>query len=289
MAAFLVCLLILFILIVPTIFFVQGLIEQSYGLYLLIKQDQVLGDWSGCSGNLCTTLLQFIESPAIKVQVQEMSQVITSWIVRKGSTVLASVPGILVNVFVVFFSMFYFLRDGRSLLDKWGSFLSISRTEYALLLRKLQEILRGIIYGSFVVAVIQGIVGAVGFFLFGVPSPLFWGLVMALFSLVPYVGTALVWVPAALIIIAGGVIHSSTPLVFKGAGLFLYGLVFISGVDNLLRVKFMGGKAKTHPVLILLGILGGVPFFGPLGIFIGPVVLALTVVIASICFKQKGK
>ncbi len=287
MAAFLVCVLVLIILIVPIIFFVQGLITQSYSLYLLVKQDQALKVWEGCTYSLCDTLFGFFESPAFANQIEEFSKAVTNWIVRKGSTILASVPSILVNVFVVFFSMFYFLRDGKSLLDKVGGFLSFSRTEYAHLLQKLREILRGMVYGSFVVAFIQGIVGGIGFFFFGIPSPLFWGLGMALFSLIPYVGTALIWVPAALILLVGGVIHNSTPLLLKGVGLFFYGFIFISGVDNLLRAKFMGGKAKTHPILILLGILGGVPLFGPLGMFIGPVVLAITVVLASLFFKQK--
>ena len=109
---------------------------------------------------------------------------------------------------------------------------------------------------------------------------------MGLLALIPYVGTGFVWLPAALFIFIDGLSQDSTSLMMKGGGLFIYGAGLISGIDNVIRPKLMGEKAKVHPAIILLGIFGGMLIFGPLGIIIGPVVLALTSEIATTYWKK---
>jgi len=137
------------------------------------------------------------------------------------------------------------------------------------------------------IALIQGALGALGFFLFGISSPLFWGLLMGILSLLPMVGTGLIWVPAALILLLNGIFQDSYSLIFKGIGLFLYGLLIVSSLDNILRPKLISEKVKIHSAVILLGILGGVYLFGPLGVIVGPLIFSMTLVLLKAYFNSK--
>ena len=124
----------------------------------------------------------------------------------------------------------------------------------------------------------QGALGAIGFLIFGISSPLFWGMMMAFLALIPYLGTGFIWGPAAIIIFLEGVFQDSNILMYKGVALFLYGLFIVGGLDNLIRPKFIGAKAKIHPALIMIGIFGGIFLVGPIGVIIGPLVLSLTAI-----------
>jgi len=124
--------------------------------------------------------------------------------------------------------------------------------------------------------------GALGFFIFGISSPILWGVIMALLALIPVVGTGLVWIPASAILVLDGMFQNSNSLIFKGVALFVYCLIFVGSLDNIIRPKLMSGRAKIHPVFILLGSLGGLFLFGPLGIIFGPLVLSLVVVLVEL-------
>jgi predicted PurR-regulated permease PerM len=276
--ALIVCFGIILIILIPSIFFIKSLVQESYVIYILAKQKLAVGFFRGCENYFCNTLQGFGQDPLIGSRIQEIIQAGTNLIIKKGSDFLISLPKAIMNVFVIFFTMFYFLKDGKSFLTWFGEFMGEQKSKYALILKRLDEITHGVVFGYLFVSLIQGAVGALGFFVFGIPSPLFWGVVMAFLALVPYLGTGFIWAPAALILLLNGVFQDSTMGIVKGVGLFLYGLVVISGIDNILRPKLMSNKAKIHPAIILIGILGGIFFFGPLGVLVGPLVLSMTVV-----------
>ena len=142
--------------------------------------------------------------------------------------------------------------------------------------------MHGVVFGYLMVAFIQGLFAMLGFLLFGVPSPFFWGTIVALLALVPVLGSTLIWLPAAIIMVMNGVIQNSNLLIFKGIGLAIYFILFVSSVDNIMRPIIMGNRAKAHPAVIMLGIFGGIYLFGILGVLIGPLVLSLVVVLAEI-------
>ena len=277
-AALLVCLFVLIILVVPSVFFIKSLVTESYTFYMLVKQKLAVGLFKGCEHSICETIRDFGQNPEIRYQIQEITKKLTEWIVQKSSDILFSVPIILLNLFVMLFTMFYFLKDGESLLKKLNGYLKIHPGRYQKILGRLEEIVHGVVFGYLLVALIQGGLGALGFFIFGVPSPLFWGLVMAFLALIPYLGTGVVWVPASLIIFMDGLFKNSNWIMFKGIALFIYSFIFVSSLDNIIRPKLMGGRAKIHPAVILVGIIGGIFMFGPFGVLIGPLVLSLTVV-----------
>lgn len=288
LAALLICLLVLVVLVVPGIFLVKGLVQESYALFVLVKQKLAVGLFKNCSNNFCLAIQEFSKNPEVRFQIQEVSRMVTNWIIQKGSRLLVSLPRLLLHIVVTFFTFFYFLRDGKVLLRKVGPYLHLPAGSYHYLLRRLREIVHGLVYGYLLVALIQGAIGALGFFIFGVPSPLFWGMAMAFLALIPLLGTGIIWAPAALILFLNGVFQDSTALILKGIGLFVYGALLIGGLDNLIRPKMIGGKARVHPGVIFVGILGGALVLGPLGVLIGPLVLSLTRVVVELYTHRRS-
>ncbi len=281
-----ICLVVLLLILVPGIFLLKTLVEQAYVIFVLVKQRLAEGLFVSCQNSFCQAVENLANDPTVSYQVQELSREVTHWVIQKGSGLLVSVPRLVINLFIVFFVMFYFLRDGERLHERLHTYLRLKKSKYVTLVARVKEIVHGIVFGYFIVALVQGVVGAIGFYLFGVSSPLFWGVVMGLLALIPYVGTGFVWLPAALFLLLDGLSQDSTALIAKGIGLFVYGAVLISGIDNVIRPKLMGEKARVHPAIILLGIFGGILIFGPLGIIIGPVVLALTSEIVTTYWKK---
>jgi len=277
--ALIVCLIILILIIIPSIFFVKTLIQESYSLYVLGKQKIAVGLFEDCGNSICNLIESLSENPQVKYRFQESLRIITNWIIKKGSDFLISIPQILLNLFVMFFTLFYFLRDGAAFAKKMSVYLSMKKKRYAVMIGRLKEIIHAIIYGYVLIALMQGALGALGFYIFGVSSPLFWGMVMAFLALIPYLGTGFVWVPAALIIFLDGVFQNSNVLIYKGIGLFFYGLIIVGSLDNLIRPKIIGDKAKIHPALIMLGIFGGIFLMGPIGVVAGPLILSLTAIV----------
>ncbi len=273
LSATIVCLLVLVIIVVPLLFFMEALIKESYNLYLIVKQRLSMGFIQGC-GDLCS----FSEVPLIGGQYQDLFRRFFNWIIGLGSNFLLSLPGFLISILVVFTSMFYGLIDGPNFMEKIAGYFFPPKKQ-VLVLQRLKEITGGIVYGYFSIALLQGFLGGLGFLIFGVSSPLFWGVVMAILALIPYLGTGLIWAPAAIMLIIDGAISDSNWLIFKGIALFLYGLLIVSMVDNVLRPKIVERKTKIHSLVILLGILGGMTLFGPVGIILGPLILSLVIVL----------
>jgi predicted PurR-regulated permease PerM len=246
-----------------------------------------MGLFENCNNYFCNLIKGLSEDPQTKYHFQESLKLITNWVIKKASDFLVSIPGILLNLFVMFFTLFYFLKDGPIFLRKVSNYLSMQKKKYAEIVKRLKEVTHAIIYGNMLVALIQGVLGAIGFLVFGISSPLFWGMAMAFLALIPYLGTGLIWGPAALIIFLDGIFQNSNLLVYKGVGLFFYGLIIVGGIDNLIKPRLIGAKAKVHPALIMIGILGGIFLMGPIGIVAGPLILSLTAIIIEIYLADR--
>lgn len=288
-SALLVCLVILLIIIIPGFFLANALVQQSYNTFMVMKEKFSTGIFTTCELPVCRSIEGLLQVPEVKTQLQIIINSITVNLVQKGSEVLFSLPRLFLNLFVMFFALFYFLKGGEQFLHKVSDYFSMQKKEARQIISRSQELVHGVVYGYLLVALIQGALGALGFWAFGVSSPLLWGVVMALLALIPILGTGFVWVPASLLMVLEGIAQSSNSLLFRGIGLFLYGLLIVSTIDNILKPKIMGDQAKVHPLIILLGIFGGLLLFGPLGVFIGPLVLSFTYVIVDNYLKRKKK
>ncbi len=288
-SALLVCVGVLLLFLIPSIFFVKSLFQEASILFLTAKEQFNSGVLEHCSLEVCKVVQQFVGEPTVQGYIEKMLHSAAITVIEKGSAFLVAVPQVVLTLFVMFFTMFYFLKGGEEFLRNLNLYLRLHQKKYVLILQRLQDIVRGVVFGYVIVALMQGALGAVGFFLFGVSSPLFWGFVMALLALIPFLGTGFVWIPAAGYIIFQGVVQNSTWLLVKGVGLFVYGLIFVSTLDNFIRPKLISEKANIHPVVVMIGIFGGLLFFGPIGVIVGPLVLCLTMVFLQVYLSEEMK
>ncbi len=209
-------------------------------------------------------LRKYTSSEALSGYAEEISGVV----LQKSLSVIGGALGVLVNFILVIFTMFYLLRDGRAIADRLPDVLPLERSRSLEITRRTVEIVKASVFGVVVIAVIQGVMGGVGFAILGVPSPVLWGALMVLAAMIPVFGTALVWAPAALFLALTG--HPVKALI-----LVLWGAVAIGMVDNLLRPSMVGKRIRMHELLVFFSVLGGIQAFGILGVLLGPVVLAL--------------
>jgi len=168
---------------------------------------------------------------------------------------------------LMIFAMFYFFRDGEKIIAKIRRLLPLSTSQIETTFRELRDVIQATMYGGLVIALIQGILGGILFVVMGIPSPIFWGAVMAFLALIPIVGASIVYVPTGLILILSG--SAVSGIVVIGVG-----TIVISQVENVVRPLLISGKTSLHPLLLFFTILGGIALFGLLGIVVGPMIAA---------------
>lgn len=172
---------------------------------------------------------------------------------------------------VMLYTMFFFFRDGQKLLEKIKNTLPLTPAYRDALIERFTTVIKGTVKGNILVAAAQGSLGGLIFAFLGVQGAILWGVIMALLSLLPAVGAALIWLPVAIYFLATGAI-------FKGVILTLYGFFIIGLADNVLRPILVGKSTKLPDWLILLSTLGGLTVFGINGFVIGPLLTALFIV-----------
>ncbi len=280
--ALFVSLFIILLIMIPFSFLLQSSASEAQYMYIRAKQKILTGeifdvDCTGKDTLLCRSseyMKIWVEDPEVKFYLQDMIGRFTTMAIEKTSQIVFSLPGILLQIVIIFFIIFYLLKDGPELIKRIKDLLPLKRKHKAMVFQKIRETTHAVMYGSIVIALIQGALGAFGFWLFGIETFYIWGMVMAIFALVPFVGTAIIWIPAALYLIAKGSSEGNTMLIWHGVGLLIYGTFIISSADNILKPKLIGDRAGLHPVLVLLGVLGGLSLFGFAGFIIGPLVLS---------------
>ena len=166
------------------------------------------------------------------------------------------------------FSIFFLLRDGPGFLSKARDLMPFTEREKDRLASQVKDMIVSTVYGGAVVALIQGVLGGLAYFLLGISSPVMWGVAMSVMSFVPLVGTFAIWGTASAYFFLTG-------SMFKGAGLFVYGTLVISMVDNILRPLIIGSRTKMPTILILFSVLGGIKLFGMIGFVAGPLIMAV--------------
>ncbi len=173
-----------------------------------------------------------------------------------------------VDFFVMLYLLFFLLRDGGDLVTRIREALPLRRDRREALFDKFGVVIRATVRGNLVIAILQGALGGLIFWILGIHSPLLWAVVMAVLSLLPAVGAALVWVPVAIYLVATG-------SVVAGIVLSVYGVLVIGLVDNVLRPVLVGRDTKMPDYIVLVSTLGGLAIFGLNGFVLGPVIAAL--------------
>lgn len=174
----------------------------------------------------------------------------------------------IINFMIMCLTTYYFLMDGSTLVNFIKKLLPFSETQKTKLEQRVRELVIAAIYGGLAVAVVQGVLGGIAFLAFGLPSPVLWGTAMAIFSFIPVIGCAAIWVPAGIFLLL-------TASYAKGIGFLVFCAVLIGSIDNIIRPLVIGGRTKLHTLLIFFSVLGGINYLGFLGFILGPLIAAL--------------
>jgi predicted PurR-regulated permease PerM len=197
---------------------------------------------------------------------------ISNWIVGMLSQATLGTANFLFMTFVFLYTTYFLQMDGHKLIRKILYYLPLNSDDENLMLEKFTSVTRATLKGSLVIGVMQGCLAGVAFAVAGIDNAVFWGTVMAVLSVIPSIGSALIWFPAAVVLIMRGDVTA-------GIGLMAFCGLVVGSIDNLLRPILVGKDTKMHELMIFFGTLGGIFMFGLTGIFIGPLIASLFITV----------
>ncbi|MCU0641948.1 MAG: AI-2E family transporter [Candidatus Margulisbacteria bacterium] len=262
----LTCLFIVLLVLVPTVFVTIVLGSEARSGYVFL-QNFMLNQQP--LNNLPPFLTQFA---GFLPQFKELTADLVGQLVGPLQSIIKSVPVVILNIFITVFSMYYFLKHGKDLYNFFAELVPLPTGRYKQIIARFDDLSRGMIMGQIVVALVQGVLAGCGFLLLGVPNPVLLGFLTAIISIFPLLGAAIVWVPVDVYLFLSAF---STGEFWRAIVLLVYGTFVISLIDNIIKPKIVGDRAKIHPLIILFGILGGIQLFGIAGILIGPLILTI--------------
>lgn len=281
LAALMSTMLVMLIIILPGIFIFAAMTKEISGLVALIDAK------STESGGLSPYINHLIEGPMNWLgRYIDLSQVnlidalrsrlegLSRFLLAQLANIVGGVTSFAIDAVITIFTLFFLFREGRSLRRRVVAILPLTSEQVEKLFSGIENTIIGTVYGGLVVAAVQGALIGVALWVFGIHSPVVWGVVAAFFALLPLVGTAVVWAPAAIYLLANGHWAQAIILVAWGVGV-------VGTIDNLLRPYLISGRVQMHTLLIFFAVFGGVNVFGFLGLVIGPVILAVTSTLLS--------
>ncbi len=255
--------IVLFFLI-PSIVIIRSLIDQIAYAYEVVQplmpeiMDRIL------------PYIPIVKDETLKDTVisnlRESGKVIITYLSFATGNVLSIIFQLAVSIIVLFF----IFKDGEDILVKIRTTTLIPHRYADVFIKEAGVVIRAVIYGIILTAMIQGILGGIGFWLLGLPAPVLFGTIMFILAIIPFIGTPIVWFPASLWLLYNGMIG-------KGIFLIIWGLFVVSMIDNFLKPYFISKRLGFHMLLTFIWIVGGMMAFGLLGIFLGPFLLAITI------------
>jgi predicted PurR-regulated permease PerM len=267
-AAGLAVVLVAMLLMAPTLFVLTHLGQEVAGGVDRLQTEAASGRWRAVIERhpRLAPALHWLET---HINVRgEVDRAVTTLTARLPALVTGSLWAV-VEWLVVLFFLFYFFRDRHKALQTLRTLVPLSEAETTEVYARVADTLHATLYGTLVVALVQGALGGLMFWWLGLPAPLVWGMVMALLAVVPILGAFVVWVPAAVFLALEG--QWGKALLLTGWG----GLV-IALIDNLLYPVLVGQRLRLHTLPVFIAMLGGIALFGASGLILGPLVLALT-------------
>ncbi|MBI2005528.1 MAG: AI-2E family transporter [Candidatus Aenigmarchaeota archaeon] len=268
LSAIIIILSIIIIIIAPSIYLTITIFTQTRDIITNIGAAEFTG-LQNIEDNLERLFgMDFNFATPLRVWILDLSSTTRSFIIGNIITFTRTVVNFLAGTILMLFIMFYLFIDGRRLVDQIKRQLPIEDKHKDYLFTRAYQTIQGLFLGLFLTAVMQGILAGLGYLIFGMSNVILLGFLTGVFSLIPFLGPPVVYIPASLFLLLQGNL-------FGGLGLLLYGLLLISNVDNFVRPLVVRFRAKVHPLYVILGVIGGVAFLGLSGIVIGPLVLSL--------------
>ena len=282
--AFIMSVIVVAVLIVPAVLLVLGLVSEATNMYNSFREASAAGQYDFIlkpevyqwNEKVTEYLGPYVDISKIDIEgfISDNFRRLTAYLAGKVSSVVGNVSLAIVSFVFIVFSMFFFIRDGDKIANYLWNLLPMSDDLRQKLVAHQKEVLEASIYGGLIIAAVQGGLGALIFWILGLQSPLFWGVVMAFLSIIPLVGPWVVYLPAAAIL-------AFTGSWVKAVILLALGAVVVSQADNFLRPVIVGKRAKIPTLILLFSILGGLRVFGILGLLLGPIIASLVLTLVN--------
>jgi len=277
MASLLTCIIVFFIIIGPALYIMASLVSEAATAVQLLNEAYQSGELNSLY-SLNIPFLEVIKSKLagypqlanidFETIVKDVVATVTKAIGSQATTAIANITMTITYFILMLFAMFFFFRDGDKIVNFLKRITPLENEQVRIMYSHLREVIEGMMYGGVVIALIQGFLGGILFWIMGISSPVLWGSVMALLAFVPILGPFLVYIPAGGIMILTG-----SPI--KGIILIAVGIFVVSQIDNFLRPILFKGKTQTHTLMLFFSIMGGIAMFGLLGVVLGPFIAAV--------------
>lgn len=260
LCSLIVIILLLLVITLPLFFIVKALIFESTQVYNYVNS------------------LNIISDPTVNDIVQKGFLFIT----QIASTFVLSIPKRVISLLVMFFLLFYLLKDGERFVDTLKKRIPLGIKRKTLLFNELRTVTSGVGYGIILTGILEGVIASIGFYLFGVKSYILWGFIIVILAILPAVGASIVWLPAFIIKFVNGE-------TLNAVGILIVGIIISGYFDMILKPKLIGDKTKVHPVIIILGVIGGLKFLGIVGVVFGPLILTTLLTLFNFVCKNEIK
>jgi len=284
-AAALMTFFILFILVIPVGWFVDTLSREAFDFYNRTKtavSKMEIQQFIESDNPWAARLRKAVNSMGFQINHEMLNQVATFlgkdvglFVYKQLSSVASNLVSFLVHFFLMMTTIYFLFRDGEKLQGYIIQLLPMPGPQVEKVAGKFHEMARAIIIGNGLSGIIQGIMGGLGFFLFGMPSPFLWGTVIAVTAFLPIIGAGIVFIPAGLILL----IQGNTGIAL---GYLIYNIIYSAATEYLFKPRFIGKGMSMNPLLVFLGILGGMKLFGVIGIIYGPLIITVFLTMAEI-------
>jgi predicted PurR-regulated permease PerM len=273
LSALLSSLLVIVILVLPLMFLTMALVNElsSTARNLPEQVAQLMDPQAPITGKISKWFHDHVAVDMARSQEFVIEQLKTAGAVLLGQSLglVGNILSAIVKSFFVIITMYYLFRDGDKIVHALPEALPLDHEQSAAIISRTSQVVSASVYGVVTIAMLQGVLGGLAFWILGVPSPILWGAVLAFVCMIPIAGSFFVWLPASIYLILTG--HWT-----KAILLVLWGALVISTVDNFLRPKLIKNQTRLHELFVFFSVLGGMSVFGLLGIVLGPVVLAIT-------------
>lgn len=278
LASLVTCLLVMALIVVPFVLLILAFAREVGVVYLALQERIEAGEFrelmnfreSQYVGPVLDWISQYIDLENIDIlgSLTSTLQNMSVLFLRHSTEILGGVAQLISKFFIMLVTMFFLFRDGARIVEEFKSLTPLTERYEDVLVRKFKEVTRATFLGSLLTALAQGVAGGIVFWALGISNIVFWSSMIALFSLVPVVGSALIWGPWAIYFFLTG-------SVVKGIVLIALAVLFIGMVDNLVRPLFIQGQAGMHTLLVFFSIMGGIAYFGMIGMIFGPIIVSL--------------
>jgi predicted PurR-regulated permease PerM len=287
-AAFVTTLLIILVFLVPLTVLLLKASNEAVGAA------QRLSAKSASEGGFVPLIMSLINRPLeffgryidltnvnLEEQLTERLNSISVFLLRAGAVVLGNLAGFIGDALIAFVTLYFFLKDGRRILETFKSFSPLSELQTHKLLKGIGDSIVANVYGIVAVGAAQGILVGIAMRVAGISSAVLLGIAAAVCSLIPIVGPSLVWLPAAIYLFATGHIAA-------GVFVLIWCSVVVGFADNIIRPWVIAGRVEIHPLILLFALIGGATAFGFLGLFLGPIVVSVLMALFEIVPETLG-